>query len=331
MPLFILIFLHPIIIRGKLKLTLENDNLKFSGTVVKGLEWIGDAFVIDIGCYFLLGRFYVKFAPSWPLARECLVGLCYTRPSSVIPQVLAHMQQVNRGAHNHTNRAQDGKQNGDGEPAGTLLTFCELLEEAYHTHLQFHAGSTSTEVGGVATAGQIANSEASGSGTELQGQHTENLSVLGQLWGVLERLWKVLESNSRAIVSMFFSFLVNEHFQQHKAVETSETQSLVRNMQLFLSNAPSQDAKGLKQEKSTSATKSGSFRVTAVFLDSAFSGTENASEETGDRNLSAKVVSRNLLGFLKIVSQVSSGAPPPPPSPYALLFCAKISILVSSK
>jgi hypothetical protein len=283
---------------------LDSEGMKIHGSSVKGLEWIGDGFAADVGCYFCLGQFYVKFAPAWQSVRECLVALSYSRPSSVIPYMLGHMQRVNRGAHGYTKVANHRKPIHDDTPSdcsSALFVFSDLLEEAYETHLHFCVGDDAfAEADGIP-----ANERDADLRNALQGQSTDNLSVLGQLWSILERLWKVLESNSNVLTTMFFSFMTNEHFVQHRAVETTETQSLVQNMQLVLKTKGSfsdGDKNNKGKNPKASSTKNGSFVVTNEFLGSVFTGAAVSSSE--ERHLSSKVVSRNLLGFLKILSQV---------------------------
>jgi hypothetical protein len=287
---------------------LDSEGMKIHGSSVKGLEWIGDGFAADIGCYFCLGQFYVKFAPAWPSVRECLVALSYSRPSSVIPNMLEHMQQVNRGAHGYTKVANHNRKpfhdDTPSDSRSALLVFSDLLEEAYETHLHYCVGDDAF----AEADGTPANQHDADLRDALQGQSTDNLSVLGQLWSILERLLKVLESNSNVLTTMFFSFMTNEHFVQHRAVETTETQSLVQNMQLVLKTKGScsegdEIRRGKKENTKASLTKSGSFVVASEFLGSVFTGAAVASSSE-ERHLSAKVVSRNLLGFLKILSQV---------------------------
>eukprot|EP00980_Cylindrotheca_fusiformis_P008868 scaffold1894_cov180-Cylindrotheca_fusiformis.AAC.1 len=148
----------------------------------------------------MLGAFYMKFAPIWPVASRCLVTLLKSYEDIVWPAVEAVLVES-------MERPPVGeKQERDEEMSTKVLSFDEHLSACEKWETSFGRE--------VAVFGY---SEYSVENGEVPHFHvTDEDMVLESIWGVAQESRHTVAKKSRVIVPVFLSFLQNQYYALHQ-------------------------------------------------------------------------------------------------------------------
>jgi hypothetical protein len=155
---------------------------------------------VEAAANHMLGSFYVKFAPIWPVATRCLTLLLKTYEDAVWPAIEATlMSSMERPPIR-------GKVTLEEDAASDIITFEDHL---------IACGKWESSDG--LNASIFGQSEFSLKDDEVPSFNmTDEDTVTESIWGVAEQSQQTVAKNSRLIVPAFIRFLHNQYYAFHQ-------------------------------------------------------------------------------------------------------------------
>jgi hypothetical protein len=155
---------------------------------------------VEAAANHMLGSFYVKFAPIWPVATRCLTLLLTTYEDAVWPAIEATlMSSMERPPIRE-------KVTLEEDTASDIITFEDHL---------IACGKWESSDG--LNASIFGQSEFSLKDDEVPSFHmTDEDTVTESIWGVAEQGQQTVAKNSRLIVPAFIRFLHNQYYAFHQ-------------------------------------------------------------------------------------------------------------------
>ncbi|CAJ1908376.1 unnamed protein product [Cylindrotheca closterium] len=147
---------------------------------------------------YMIGSFYVKFAPVWPEATRCLTSLLKGHEKNCWPALEAKL----RTSMERSPQRDDNDQ--DDHISRSLFSFdghlynCEEWQSSNGTNVSIFGNSDSIEDLGTA-----------------RHQITDEDTATENIWGVAAESQHLVGKNSRVIIPVFLAFLHNQYFGFH--------------------------------------------------------------------------------------------------------------------
>jgi hypothetical protein len=185
--------------RMKVQLTKERPLLGLVSRVeVLGRSGRLPVVYAEAAARHMLGLFYVKFSPLWPVAGRALIALAKAQENAAWPALEAKLVSVMK------------------PPSGSEVDLNRVEEDAkvmgYHDHLvaciqwEKSQGRMIDVFGGLS---EVQDAEVHRHLT------TDEATVMESVWGVAEKCQQLVAKHSRVIVPAFLEFLTDQYFYYH--------------------------------------------------------------------------------------------------------------------
>lgn len=187
------------------KLPIKLSNERSIGALISRIEVLGrhgklPVAYAEAASNYMLGSFYVKFAPVWPEATRCMASLlkghekhCWPALEAKLMASMARLPQKDELVDHEDQLAKDILS------FGGHLNACEKWQSSNGANVSIFGNSDSIENIGTA-----------------RHHMTDEDTVTESIWGVAAESQHIMAKNSRIIVPVFLAFMHNQYFGFHR-------------------------------------------------------------------------------------------------------------------